>query len=78
MIRLTPRQHAALTFVAAYTAQHGQPPTLAEIAAHLGVSKQRAQQIRVQITVRRGIEHRQYAQRPPLAVPREVVAKVKS
>ena len=76
MMRLTPRQQAALTWCLTYERTHDRPPTLDEIAAHLGTSRQYAQQVRVAIHVRLGLERRQYAQRPSLAVPREGVAAI--
>ena len=76
MIRLTPAQQAALTWCLAYERTHGQPPSLAEIAAHLGTSRQYAQQVRVAIEIRLGLERRAYQPRPSLAVPREGVSTI--
>ena len=75
MIRLSPRQQAALTFCLTYERTHGRPPTLDELAQHLGATRQYAQQIRVKIAIRRGIALRQHQQRPSLT-PTEGVATV--
>lgn len=42
---MTPRQQAVVDFVGSYLAAHGRPPALKEIAAALGVSRQRATQL---------------------------------
>jgi repressor LexA len=37
MQNLSPRQETMLTFIRAHIAEHGYPPTLREIAAHMGI-----------------------------------------
>ena len=38
MEQLTPRQQQVLDYIESHIGQHGYPPTLREIAAHLGIS----------------------------------------
>lgn len=51
---LSPRQQAVLDCIAAWTAQHGRPPTLREIAAELGLRQHSSAQVHVEALQRKG------------------------
>lgn len=51
---LSPRQQAVLDCIAAWTAAHGRPPTLREIAAELGLRQHSSAQVHVEALQRKG------------------------
>jgi repressor LexA len=51
---LSPRQQAVLDCIAAWTAMHGRPPTLREIAAELGLRQHSSAQAHVEALQRKG------------------------
>jgi repressor LexA len=51
---LTPKQARALAFIRRYAAEHGMPPTRAEIAAGLGFASANAAQAHLKTLARRG------------------------
>jgi repressor LexA len=55
----TARQGEVLAFFAAFAAEHGYPPTLRELARHLGVTSSNGASDHVRLLIRKG-----YLQRP--------------
>lgn len=51
---LSPRQQTVLDCIAAWTAAHGRPPTLREIAAELGLRQHSSAQVHVEALLRKG------------------------
>jgi repressor LexA len=54
MFEATPRQRRILDFIRQFSAQHGMPPTRADIAAHFGIERASVQQ-NLQLLAKKGL-----------------------